>query len=169
MIAISFNDKYTWTYYNAIGLIRDEEKDFKDAIWAFSKSLALYPWGPTHQNRAISETTMGDYDAAIKDFTIAINTKPHKPSNTVFEKMYGEIPYFLRAKAEILGGYFKAAIADLDIVINLKPDYVLAYNARGEAKNKLGDPAGACSDWQIANKMGNEAAKKNLDKYCSKQ
>ena len=168
MTAISFNDKYTWTYYNTVGLIRSDEKDYKSAIAAFSKSISLFESGATYQNRAITETTIGNYDAAIKDFTIAINSKPHKPNNTAFEKMYGEIPYFLRAKAELLGGYFRAALADLDIAINLKPDYVLAYNARGEAKNKLGDDAGACADWQIANKMGCEPAKENLEKFCSK-
>jgi tetratricopeptide (TPR) repeat protein len=168
-IAISFNGKYTWTYYNTMGLIREDEKDFKHAIAAFSKSISLYPTGPTHQNRALAETSIGDYDAAIKDFTIAIDSKPHKSNNTFFEKMYGADPYFLRAKAEFLGGYLKAAIADLDTAINLKPDYILAYNARGEAKNKLGDDAGACADWQIANKMGCELAKENLERFCSKR
>jgi tetratricopeptide (TPR) repeat protein len=168
-IAISFNGKYTWTYYNTIGLIREDEKDFKHAIAAFSKSISLYPAGPTHQNRALAELAIGDYDASIKDFTVAIDSQYHNRNNNFFFKAYGADSYVLRAKAEMLNGAFKAAIADLDIAISINPALVLAYNARGEAKNKVGDDAGACADWQTANKMGCEPAKENLEKFCSKR
>jgi len=167
--AILLDAKYAWIYYNNIGLLKMDEKDNQSAIISFSKSIELHPNDAAYNNRALAELANENYRASIKDFTIAINSKKHKPSNTAFENMYGEIPYFLRAKAEFLGGYFKAALADLDIAINLKPDYILAYNARGEAKNKLGDGAGACADWQIAIKMGCEPAKENLEKFCSKK
>jgi len=169
MTAISFNGKYSWTYYNTIGLISEDEKDYKDAISAFSKSISLFWSWPTYQNRALAELAMGDYHAAIKDFTVAIDSQHHIRNNNFSFKTYGADSYVLRAKAEMLNGDFKAAIADLDIAININPDLILAYNARGEAKNKSGDDAGACADWQIATKMGCEPAKENLEKYCSKK
>jgi tetratricopeptide (TPR) repeat protein len=164
--AISLNDKYTWIYYNKVGLIKMDEKDFNGAIIAYTESIKLYSVGSTYNNRGVAELAAGNYKASIKDFTIAINrdnSPTHKPQLYTF--LYSANKYVLRAKAEMLYGDTKKAIFDLDTAININAKLPLAYNARGEAKNKLGDKAGACADWQTASYMGCEPAKQNLKQY----
>jgi len=168
-LAIALNGKYSWIYYNDIGLIKMDEKDDKGAISAYSKSIKLYPSGPTYNNRALAELANSDYSAAIKDLTIALNNQngPNLKASPSAYLVKGN-QYSLRGKAEMLNGDTKAAINDLDTAININPKLALAYNTRGEAKNRSGDKDGACADWKTAVGLGNDDAKENINKYCGK-
>ena len=168
-LAILLKDKYAWTYYNQIGIIKMDEKDYKGAAASYSKSIKLYPAGPTYNNRALAELADSDYTVAIKDFTVALNSDigPNLKTSHIAYMIKGNI-YTLRGKAKMLSGEPKAALNDLDTAINIYPNLALAYNIRGEIKNKSGDKDGACTDWQAAIQLGSDDAKKNIKKYCSK-
>jgi len=61
---------------------------------------------------------------------------------------------------------FQSALADSDIAIKLHPMYADAYDNRGRVKQKLGDMAGACQDWQTAFSMGLQSARDMIIKFC---
>jgi len=165
--AISLNDKYTWIYYNKIGLIKMDEKDLNGAIAAYSGAIAIHSVGPFYNNRGIAEIAIKNYDAAINDFTIAINrSRNPQYKDDLSSSLFQASAYYSRGKAKLFRGDTKEAIADLDTTITTNPKLALAYNIRGEAKNKLGDKAGACADWQTASDMDCEPARENLKKYC---
>jgi len=167
-LAISLDDKYAWIYYNDIGLLKMSELDFKGAITAYTKSIELYSSGSTYHNRALAELANEDYNISISDFTVAINRDNNNPkfrSSSSYYLVAGN-QYYSRGKAKLLNGDTQKAISDLDSAITINPKLALAYNTRGEAKNKLGNKAGACADWQTASDMDCEPARENLKKYC---
>lgn len=167
MAATKLDERYAWTYYNTIGIIKLDENDLEGAIKYYDKVLSIYPNEGTYSNRGMVWTRMGKYKRAIRDYTQAINIQN---ADTIRHYAYGakSYPYTARAKAEALNGDFKQALADFDIALKLKPGDTTEYNGRGEAKNHLGDNTGACADWQVALKLGSKTARENIKKYCGK-
>ena len=50
--------------------------------------------------------------------------------------------------------------------MDTKPNDGWAYINRGKVRKKLGDKAGACTDWNKASELGLSAADELLQKYC---
>ena len=166
--AAKLDDRYRWTYYNIIGNLQSGTDD-KGAISYYDKSIALYPSEGTFANRGNVWTRLGKYKRAIRDYTKAIDLQNVDTTKYRQNSWVRANHYTARGKAEALNGDFKAALADFNTSIRLKPlnpTDAWTYNARGEARNQLGDKAGACTDWQMAFKLGNKDAGDNLQKFC---
>ncbi len=79
-----------------------------------------------YYDRGVAYDEKGDYDAAIGDFTQAINLRPD-----IF------LGYHLRGMAHIDKGDFNSAVADFTQAIRRAPDYGPAYEKRGWAYFEL--------------------------------
>ncbi len=89
--------------------------------------------------RGLGEQNKGDLDAAITDYSKALELK------TDFADAYNGRGVAKNAKGD-LGG----AIADYSKAIEIKPDFCFAYNNRGLAKKAKGDLDGAIADYSKA-------------------
>ena len=89
--------------------------------------------------RANGEMNKGDYDAAIADYTKAIESDPTLPT-----------PYINRGLARQAKGDVDGALADDDKAIELNPNYAAAYHNRGLAKMDKHDYDGAIADYTRA-------------------
>ena len=108
-----------------------------------------------YQNRANSNFVMGEYDAAITDYSKAVELNPKE--STI---------YFSRALAYFNNKNFTPAIADFDKVIELDPQEASAYFKRGAALEKVGNFEKALGDYQKTLELdaANEPAKAALQR-----
>lgn len=97
------------------------------------------------QNRGNSSFVMGDFDAAINEYTKSIELNAKEP--TVF---------FSRGMAHLNKKNFNPAIADFDKVIELDPAESMAYFNRGVAFEKTGNFEKALADLQKAVELDSE-------------
>ena len=117
-------------------------------------------------NRGISKYNLGNYNAAIADYTSAIRIDPDDA-----------IAYYNRGLAKYYLGNYNAAIADYTSAIRIDPDDALAYYNRGIAKDDLGNYNAAITDYTSAIRIDPDfvnayinrgIAKENLGlRYCS--
>jgi len=103
-----------------------------------------------YQNKGNANFVMGEYDAAITDYSKAIELNPKESSI-----------YFSRGLAYFNNKSFNPAIADFDKVIELDPKEAMAYFKRGNALEKVGNFEKALGDYQKAAELDpdNEPAK----------
>jgi TonB family protein len=108
-----------------------------------------------YQNRANASFVMGEYDAAINDYTKAIELNSKEASI-----------YFSRGMAFYNKQSFNRAIADFDKAIELDADESMAYYNRGNALEKVGNFEKALGDYQKAVELDadNEPAKNALQR-----
>lgn len=99
-------------------------------------------------NRAFVYSMLKDYEKAVSDYTKIIELN----QNFVFA-------YLSRGSAFNKLKKFDEAMTDFNRVIELDPENSEAYNNRGWSRKGLGDHDGACKDWKISKKMGNDEAK----------
>lgn len=92
-----------------------------------------------HFHQGVTKRHLGQYSAAINEFSAAIRLKPN------FAEAYGN-----RGLAKYYLGQYENAIADYENAIRLKPDYVFAYNNRGLAKHALGQYEAAIASYDNA-------------------
>jgi len=116
---------------------RLSEKD--KAVEYYTKSLALNPRFDSYIYRGNILYAQGDYDAAIKDYTNAIDLKPDN-----------EIGYYNRATAYSSKEDYDKAIFDFNKSIELKQGYEDAYNNRGIALFKKKEYDKAIDDYSKA-------------------
>ena len=104
-------------------------------------------------NRGIVQLEAANADAALADYTQAIEHNPEYPAL-----------YSHRAEAYQDTGQLGLALADLSTVIRLLPDDADGYADRGELHFKLGDRDKAVSDFRAALKLepGHEQAREGL-------
>jgi tetratricopeptide (TPR) repeat protein len=95
----------------------------------------------------------GDYDAAIADFSKAIEADAKCLE-----------AYCFRGLAKIHKGDFAGAVADYDKAIELHPEFAPAYASRGVARHESGDAEGAISDFTRAMELDPKDAKAPLDR-----
>ena len=119
----------------------------------------------TYRIRGNKKYDLGQYDAAIADYNIALLIK-HDFA----------LAYFSRGNAKDELRQYRDAIADYDEAIRIKPDFVDAYNNRGISKDNLGQYEAAIADYDIALRINPDDAevyynrgisKKNLGQYES--
>ena len=86
-------------------------------------------------NKAVAKSTAGDYQAAIQQFSQAIEINPN------FDKAY-----YRRGLAKFDIGNREEAIADFTQAIEINPSYIDAYLGRGIARLVVGDILGTIAD-----------------------
>jgi tetratricopeptide (TPR) repeat protein len=120
------------------------------AILLATATTALCDQADDYNNRGATELSKRNWDAAIADFTKAIELKPS------FAEAYNNRGYARTSKGSISfvvsgdDGDLNAAIADFTNAIKLKPDYAEAYRNRGLAKSFKKDFEGAIPDFTSA-------------------
>ncbi len=92
-----------------------------------------------YQNRANASFVMGEFDAAIKDYSKAIELNPKEPT-----------VYFSRGMAHFNKKNFSPAVEDFDKVIELDPTESMAYFNRGVALENVGNLERALADLKKA-------------------
>lgn len=131
-----------------------------DAAWAYN-------------NRAIAYRTLGDWDNALRDFSIAIGLDPENPINwnnrghalrvmgraeealvhfdwaIELDPNY-RLAFYNRATAYAVLERYPEAIADYSEAIRLQPEDPWAWNDRGLARHRSGDFEAALSDFDAA-------------------
>jgi tetratricopeptide (TPR) repeat protein len=147
------------------------------ALKDFENSLKAVPTWRAYHNRGISHAMLGDFDAALDDFSEAITQNPKKFASTFFNR--GEIYFELadyesaerdydeahriepsdisaligRAHARYQAGKTDKALQDFDEIIRLQPDEASAYADRADLYAYLGQWEKAAADYQKAIKM----------------
>ena len=189
--AIALKPEFSDAYYNR-GIVWDHEQDFDKAIADYTQAIKLAPWNPEpYNNRGIVYGKLGRIDEAIADFTKAIGLVPSNAE--IYNNrgtLYGKTGSFANAvndfttaiklKPDDAEAYnnrgityernalYAEAIADFAKALALKGDYAEAYNNRGVAYYHQGFSDNACMDFEQAERLGSEAAKGNLEKFCNK-
>ncbi|MFH1161545.1 MAG: hypothetical protein V1733_11450 [bacterium] len=70
-------------------------------------------------------------------------------------------------KELIHSGITKAKLGDFQAaILAMEPEHAEAYANRGVARQYLNDLAGACEDWNKADSLGSEKARKYLYEFC---
>lgn len=110
-----------------------------------------------YHNRGIARTYMGEYDAAIADFDMAIRVNPKAAR-----------AFTSRGIAWHARGDYERAIADYDSAIGLNPQDVLAVKNRGLARYFQGRFALAARDFAQARQMGKPDAYVALWSYLAR-
>jgi tetratricopeptide (TPR) repeat protein len=90
-------------------------------------------------NRGLEKYKGGDFDAAIADYTEAIQVNPN----------VAEV-YVARGNAFYDRGDKQAALQDYNQALRLNSNYAAAYVERGNARDDLGDSKGALEDYTQA-------------------
>lgn len=117
-----------------------------EAVSSYSKAIHRdNGYALAYRYRAGAFKDMGDYPAALEDFTRLISIQPeasfYNRRGLVYEEM----------------GRFKEAAADYTSAIELNPKWAIPYNNRGFAKMHLKDWEGAKTDLQTAIKLDGAA------------
>lgn len=124
-------------------LIEFDLKREKQALETISQAIACAPRSSlAYYNRAIMYAQKGEYAAALKDYEAAAQISP----SNVFIR-YNAGVTFAEAKR-----YREAADA-LSYAIALYPQFARAYNLRADVRLKLGDRAGARTDYDSAQQI----------------
>lgn len=117
-----------------------------EAVSAYSKAIHRdASYAQAYRYRAGVFKDMGDYPAALEDFSKLIELQPeasyYNRRGLVYEEM----------------GRFQEAAADYTSAIELNPKWAIPYNNRGFAKMHLKDWDGAKTDLQTAIKLDGSA------------
>jgi TonB family protein len=112
------------------------------------------------EKRADDSVTKGDLDAAIADYTKAIELNA-----SAARSLKG------RANSYFAKSLYSLAITDLTKVIEIDPKDASVYARRGQAREKLGNAELALEDYRTANLLDatNEVAKAAVDKWRAEQ
>jgi len=175
-------------FERGIGLYK--KKQFQEAVYAFTKSIALSPeFTIAYYNRGnIYARELGNHQEAILDYDRVLELNPeyvkaynnrgmsyNKLGNYQlavrdFDKAIELKPlyataYLNRGFAYSKIGNQEKAVNDYDKVIELNPKFARAYSNRGVIYQRFGNVLKSCSDWKTACKYGecdkyNEAKKK---------
>ena len=129
--------------YMLRGITAQMENNLDDAIIYYDEVISLQPGSPIefviyyHRGNAYSEK--GNFDAAIQDFTTAIELDPENDD-----------VYYNRGNAYSEKGNFDAAIQDFTTAIELNPENDDVYYNRGNAYSEKGNFDAAIQDFTTA-------------------
>ena len=131
------SQRYVWQ-----GRILQNENQLDEAISAFSKAVNRNPnLAEAYQLRGNAFKELGDYPAALEDYTQVLTLAPDaywfNRRGLTYEEMKN----------------FEAAAADYTRALALDPKWAVAYNNRGFARFHLKDYAGAKADFETAIKL----------------
>ena len=153
--AISLKTNLVDSYYNRGGA-KDDLEDFNGAIADFSRSIDIDPgYSEAYINRGNSKNSMSDFKGAIMDLTKGLSLNPNS-----------KVGYSNRGLANYNIKNYSESIKDFTAAIKIDPNDSYSYLYRGSAKLLLKKPQEACLDWNKAFVLGNESAKKLINKIC---
>ena len=159
------------------GISKANLGDYYGAISDFNKSIIVDPNNvQAYWNLADSKLKINDYKGSLSDYNKAISLNPHK---TVISFVY-----YSRASAKSSLEDYSGAINDLtksiDLDFELKKELLekygftddiveilKKYDFRADCYARLNDYTNACSDWEIAEKLGSKTAQGNITKNCN--
>lgn len=129
-------------YYVWQGRVLQNENKLDEAISSFSKAVNRNPeFAQAYQLRANAFKELGDYPAALEDYTQALSLVPDaywfNRRGLAYEEMND----------------FKKAAADYTRALELNPKWAVAYNNRGFARFHLKDYSAAKDDFETAIKL----------------
>jgi tetratricopeptide (TPR) repeat protein len=122
-------------FYNQQGNTKFALKDYRGAIYSYTKTIDLKADSKIYVNRAIAKSNLKDFQGAVVDLNKAIDLKAD--SSTY------QYRAFIRSQLKD----FQSAIKDLDIAIKLNPKFPMLYVDRGNAKARLKDYAGSIEEF----------------------
>lgn len=110
-----------------------------EAVSAYSKAINRDPaYTQAYRYRASAFKDMGDYPAALEDYTVLLKLQPE----AIFYNRRGLVYEEMKQ--------FKEAAQDYTRAIELMPKWAIPYNNRGFAKMNLKDWKGAQADLEAA-------------------
>lgn len=116
------------------------DENFEDAIAEFAKAIELNPlYAEAFLYLGLAKIELGEYDLAIRNFTIAIELDP----------AFSDQAHYFRGLAKYYNEDYASAIDDLTIAIRMNPDFVSFYQ-RGKANLQLKEYRRALQDFDIA-------------------
>ena len=154
--AVAFQPDFALAYNN-MGSVKILMGDYMGAIANYSKALELDPGlFIALNNRGYARYYTDDTEGALQDFNAAITNS-------------GQFAYAHLNKASLLAGQgqLAPALSILDGTLEEHPDEAVLYLNRGLIRELLGDPEGACADWNRAKALGAEEAAEYL-KECGR-
>lgn len=115
-------------------------EDFEKAVEQFDEATSLNPlYAEAFLYRGLAWIELGDYDLAVKDFTITIELDPG----------FSDQAHYFRGLARYMNDQLVPAINDFSVAIRMNPDYV-AFFQRGKANLKLQEYNRSLQDFDIA-------------------
>ncbi|NJM19066.1 MAG: tetratricopeptide repeat protein [Richelia sp. RM2_1_2] len=132
----------------SMGLFQMEcEKDSQAAISSYTQAIKLNPkvTAPYYQ-RANAYFQIGNYKAAVKDYTEVINKNTGRLDSS-------DVAYWNRARAYEKLGEKRKAISDWTQVISKSQKSAEAYIRRASMYRDLGDKNNAIQDYKVADKI----------------
>ena len=126
-----------------------ENGNYSLAITYFTKAIRHDPnLSPAYALRANAYHNIGDYDAAIKDYTEAIRIV--KPTLSELPKEEAAGLYNDRGFAYLMKNDYDRAIADYTKALEIKPNFAEAYNNQGFTYSEMGKYDQAIADYTKA-------------------
>lgn len=134
------------------GRFMAEIGNFRQAVTAFSRAIALEPTPAAYNNRGVAYSELGNQPAAVRDFTRAIALSPEEP---VF--------WFNRGVAFARQEEYALAIQDFARVLDLEPRHDEALFYLGLLQKGIpGEVHKGADNIKIAARMGNRTAQDYL-------
>lgn len=125
--------------YHWQGQLLQNEGELDEAVSAFSKAVNRAPKNPAWlRSRASAFKEMGDYEAALEDYSLALTLDPKAYWFNRRGLVYEELRDYEHARND----YHQAVV--------LEPKWAIAYNNRGFARLNLKDFPGAKADFEMA-------------------
>lgn len=157
---IELNPTY-WIPYSDRAFSKRELELFESAIDDYSMAIELYPdppYDPYIACRARLYFEVGNFDAAISDFTsIVYGTSFHRHNHEMF------IPL---GKAQVKVDDLEGAIQTFTNDIDLHPNYGETYFERGKVYLLMNNIEAACADFQKAIALHFQFDREVIPKQC---
>jgi len=150
--SIELNNKYETSFYYRANL-KYSMADDAGCIEDCDKALAIKKYYDTYYTRAIAKLQSKQYEAAIVDFTEALNLNS-KHGKSLIER---GVAYYFLEKDDL-------AKKDFDAGLLLNPEYSRGYYFRGKLKMYAKDKIGCCEDLKKAKQYGHSKADEELVK-----
>ena len=117
-----------------------QQAKVEQAFEVINDAVERYPMeGVVWTTRGYFNSVEGDLNAAITDYSKAIEVEPDAPD-----------AYFRRAQAFEARGLYERAVQDYTSYIDRAPSYDVAYSNRGLSRARTGDLEGAIPDFDKA-------------------
>ena len=145
----------------------------------------------TYKQRGFYRMSHGDFNAAIEDFTSAIQKDSFDPENYFYlawaysrqknwkmaEENYTQAIelepqnpeyYLARGQSRFQNGQTEPALADFTVSVSIDPEHASGHYHKGIAYQKLGNKDLACAEFKLGMELGMPASKQAFEKACGK-
>lgn len=146
--------------YEALGVYLGSRKKVKEAVEAFSKSIAIEPTFNAYLHRSAAYSYLKKYHHALSDLDETTKMHPRDP-----------YPYKVRAGIHSELGHPEQSLADLEKVIEFTPKDFKVYYDRAKILTEMKRYDEAIRDYTTiikANPMDDDAILKRADVYFAK-